>query len=127
TVSLLTEEVRSYFSQQGDFITIVAYEDGSARAVITRPGRKPEPYPHGSPVGRRESRQALFEGRLRVGGAHALLGAVYHTEVNVFPPEIDLVNLHMIGRGALMACDVDNGYTLIPLLLRRVSPTIALE
>jgi hypothetical protein len=99
----------------------VVYEDGSARAVIDRPGRPGVNYGPGSPTGNRPTTTQPYEGRLSLPGRSALLYLVYGGETKVAPAEFELVNVRLKGSEAFLTADFDDGVNLTPILLRRVS------
>ncbi|MBX3475114.1 MAG: hypothetical protein KF754_12080 [Planctomycetes bacterium] len=117
----LTPALRKHFNQPGqDQLLLVAYSDGSTRMVVTRPGRAELAYAPDTPLAGPSASQ-LYEGRFTLEGRIAYATLVFGEGVVAAPPEVDLVNLRTVAGGALLSAQRDDGVTLTPMLLRRVS------
>lgn len=123
----LSEAIADHFKQTFELFTLVAYEDGSARAFISG---QTENYEYGpdAPLGRGKHWTTLFEGRLSLKGREGLLRAVF-AGVNKFKfAEVVLENVEVTPNGAFMLVQATTGkLNSESLLLRRISRNCALE
>lgn len=117
----VTSELKEHFAAAEQTLLLVVYADGSARALLRRPGRAPVVHGAGSPTGNQPSTDQCYEGRASVSGRNALLRLVYADEENSSPARFELVNLRLPAQGALLSADIDDGLELTPLLLRRTT------
>jgi hypothetical protein len=117
----LTESIRDHFKTEGDTITLVVYDDGSARALLDKPKREPLDYLADTPFGETRSTGQAYEGRVSIGGRNGLLYLVFADQVKAAPPEFELANVNLAAGGAFLAADIDDGLNLTPILLRRVT------
>lgn len=122
-----SDEIAAHFVGHSESITLVLYTDGSARALLHRPGRQPVNYGAASPMGNRAVHVQMFEGRLSVAGRNGLLYSVYGAGLKVAPQEFELANVKQHADGALLAADLDDGINYTPILLRRVNRVIAVD
>ena len=120
----LTDPIREHFSVQGkDWLTLVIYDDGSARAFISGSGRAVS-YGPATPLGQGDTDAWLFEGRASLKGGVGLLNLVYAAGAKGAPREMEFVHLKAIAGGALLSLDLDDGVHLRPMLLRRQRRTV---
>lgn len=122
-----TDEVLRHFAHKGDTLTLVIYDDGSARAFIRRSVRPGVARLADSPLGGTRSATQLYEGRITLRGRAGLLSEVYAHDGTPGPAEVEFVNVEQQGNGALLVADLDDGVNLTPILLRRASRLIACE
>jgi hypothetical protein len=120
----LSDPLRAHFANaKADALTLAGYADGSARMILDRAGRAAIPYGPDTPPGADGTKQ-LYEGRYSEKGRIAYAALVYAEGKTVAPADVDLVNVRLLAGGALLAADLDDGVTLRPVLLRRVSRLI---
>jgi hypothetical protein len=120
----LSDPLRAHFANaKADALTLAGYTDGSARMILDRAGRAAIPYGPDTPPGADGTTQ-LYEGRYSEKGRIAYAALVYAEGKTVAPADVDLVNVRLLAGGALLAADLDDGGTLRPVLLRRVSRLI---
>ncbi|MCC6573138.1 MAG: hypothetical protein IT462_05040 [Planctomycetes bacterium] len=121
----LDDAMIKHFAPGGDWLTLVLYEDGGARAVL-RSAKEFYEYGPDSPVGMGKHSVLLYEGR---AGATAKAGAF--TQVfapkGASSPRIDLANLVLPAGGALLSASIEEGAALRPILLRRCSRLVMTE
>ncbi len=120
-------EAKAHFGHKGDTLTVVIYDDGSARAFIRRAQRPALARPADSPLGGTASATQLYEGRITLRGRAGLLNEVYAHEGTPGPADIEFANVQRLGQGALLTADIDDGVNLTPILLRRASRLTACE
>lgn len=121
----LSDALKSHFATAGDRITLVMYDDGSARALLARPGRQAHAYGPATPLAGQSTTTQLYEGRISLKGRNGLLGLVFGEGRSLAPMEIEFANVAQAARGAMLRLDVDDGHVLTPMLLRRVTPLVA--
>ena len=117
----LTDEVKAHFATKGEQLTLVLYDDGSARAILDRPAREPVNYGADSPFGAVAVRRQGYEGRVSLPGRSALMYLVFANGSKSAPTEWELANVKLAAGDAFLSADVDDGVNFTPLLLRRVS------
>lgn len=120
----LGDPLWNHFSKDGESLTLVFYEDGSARAMLSQPQRKAHTFNRNTPMGGKSSHKLLYEGRVSLKGESALLYLVFGKGIDAEPSEIELAKLVLAGDGALLSASVDDGINLTPVLLRRVNRLI---
>ncbi|MCC6466290.1 MAG: hypothetical protein IT463_13205 [Planctomycetes bacterium] len=121
----LGEALTTHFAADGDRLTLVLYEDGSARAMLARPGRQTHTCGPATPLAGRNTATQLYEGRVSLKGRNGLLALVFGEGRVLSPGEVEFANVGQLARGALLRLDLDDGEVLTPMLLRRVSPLLA--
>jgi hypothetical protein len=117
----LSEQVRNHFKTDGDTITLVVYEDGSARALLDKLKREPLEYHADTPFGEIKSTRQAYEGRVSISGRNGLLYLAFADQVKAAPSEFELANVQLAAGGAFLAADIDDGLNLTPILLRRMT------
>ncbi len=117
----LSETVRGHFSVAGDTFLLVIYADGSGRAIIRKPKRKPVNIGAANPLGNVAHTDQLYEGRVSIKGRSALMYAVFTGGEPVSPAEFELANLDIKASGTLLGAHIDDGVQLTPILLKRTS------
>ncbi|MCB9896281.1 MAG: hypothetical protein H6839_17765 [Planctomycetes bacterium] len=117
----LSDEIRAHFTAKADQLTIVLYDDGSARALLDRPGREPVNYGADSPFGNVPTTKQAYEGRVSLAGRSALMYLVYANGAKSAPTEWELANVKLTAGDAFLLADIDDGVNFTPILLRRVS------
>ncbi|MCA8911715.1 MAG: hypothetical protein KDB82_08415 [Planctomycetes bacterium] len=120
----LDEEIQAHFRDMKDTLTLVVYDDGSARAVIDKPGREPITYPVDHPFGACKSTRQPYEGRVSIEGRNALLYLVYGKAGKSAPEQFELANVKLAANGCFLVADIDDGLNLMPILLRRINPLV---
>jgi hypothetical protein len=121
-VAHLDGPVGRHFEGRGSRLTLVLYEDGSARAMLRQ--RNSRNFGHGSPTGNARTDLQMYEGRISLRGSNGLLYPVFKAGQDVTPPELDLVNVNYRVGEALLTLDYDDGLLLTPMMLRRTSRLI---
>jgi hypothetical protein len=120
----LNDPIRNHFNNaKSDTLTVVAYSDGSTRMIVNRPGRPALKYAANAPASGTSTMQ-MYEGRFSVEGRIAYATLAFGQGQTIAPPEVDMVNVRQLAKGALLSADLDDGVTLTPLLLRRASRLI---
>ncbi|MBK8207265.1 MAG: hypothetical protein IPK87_10840 [Planctomycetes bacterium] len=117
----LSEAVRGHFSAAGDTFLLVIYADGSGRAIIRKPKRKPVNLGAPTPLGNVAHTDQLYEGRVSIKGRSALMYAVFTGGEPVSPAEFEFANLDIKAGGTLLGAHIDDGVQLMPILLKRTS------
>lgn len=120
----LDDSIRGHFDREGETLTMVLYDDGSARAILDKPGRELLEYSADTPFGATSSTLQAYEGRLTLQGRSALMYLVFAGGVKSAPPEFEFANVNLAADGAFLVADLDDGLNLTPLMLRRVSRLI---
>lgn len=117
----LTETIRGHFNASGDTFLLVIYADGSGRAIIRKPKRKPVNLGAATPLGNSAHTDQLYEGRVSLKGRSALMYAVFTGGEAVSPAEFEFANLDIKAGGTLLGAHIDDGVQLVPILLKRTS------
>jgi len=120
-VTLLDKSIHEHFATQGESITLVVYDDGSARAFLDRPGRDALEYTADTPLGEGKSTRQCYEGRVSISGRNGLLYLVYADQVKSAPPEFELANVKLAAGDRFFTADLDDGLNLTPILLRKIT------
>lgn len=120
----LDTEIQGHFENMGDTITLVVYDDGSARAIIDKPNRTPIQYPANHPFGSTTSTRQPYEGRVSVEGRNALLYLVFEDRDKAAPEQFELANVKLAANECFLVADIDDGLNLTPILLRRINPLV---
>ena len=120
----LDTEIQGHFENMGDTITLVVYDDGSARAIIDKPNRTPIQYPANHPFGSTTSTRQPYEGRVSVEGRNALLYLVFEDGDKAAPEQFELANVKLAANECFLVADIDDGLNLTPILLRRINPLV---
>ena len=117
----LDDDIRAHFKAKGEQLTIVLYEDGSARAMLDRPAREPVNYGADSPFGNVATTRQAYEGRVSIAGRSALMYLVFANGAKSAPAEWELANLKLTAGNAFLVADIDDGVNFTPILLRRTT------
>ena len=123
----LSDAITDHFKQKFELLTLVAYDDGSARAFIS--GQR-DTYEYGTdaPLSKGKHWTTLFEGRVSFKGREGLLRAVFGGANKFKFDDIVLENVEVTLNGAFMFTQATTGKLKgESLLLRRVSRNIAQE
>jgi hypothetical protein len=121
----LSDEVSRYFDQKEETITLVIYEDGSARAIVKL--AQTLKYDAESPLGKSSQPYLLLEGRASARGKNALLSPVFQGNNKLAFTEIDISGFGVTANKAFAYGEAAYGKTDKSLLLRRVSRNVAFE
>lgn len=121
-INALDKPIIEHFQHKGAWLTIVLYDDGSARALLDQGGREGVNHGAASPFGDRETNRLAYEGRVSVTGRNGLMYLVYADEAKSAPPEFELANVKLAGGESFLLADLDDGINLTPIVLRRVNP-----
>ena len=121
-INALDKPILEHFQHKGAWLTIVLYDDGSARALLDQGGREPVNHGAATPFGNRATSAQAYEGRVSVTGRNGLLYLVYASEAKSAPPEFELANVKLAGGESFLLADLDDGINLTPIVLRRVNP-----
>ncbi len=123
----LSDAITDHFTQKYELLTLVAYEDGSARAFISGQGENYE-YGPDAPLSQGKHWTTLLEGRISLKGREGLLRAVFAGSNKFKYAEVVLENVEITANGAFMFAQATTGKLKSEsLLLRRVSRNVALE
>lgn len=120
----LDTEIQAHFEDMTDTLTLVVYDDGSARAIIDKPGRTPIQYPADHPFGRTTSTRQPYEGRVSVEGRNALLYLVFEDNDKAAPEQFELANVKLAANECFLVADIDDGLNLTPIMLRRINSLV---
>jgi len=123
----LSGAIMDHFKQKFELLTLVAYDDGSARAFIS--GQQ-DNYEYGpdAPLSQGKHWTTLFEGRVSFKGREGLLRAVFGGANKLKFDDILLENLEVTPNGAFLFAQATTGKLKgESLLLRRISRNVALE
>jgi hypothetical protein len=123
----LDEDILAHFKSAPETLTIVVYEDGSARAIINKPERTPVNFGPDSPLGDVTTTRQLYEGRVSLRGRNGLFYAVYDSNESVAPQEFELANVKLHAGDTFLVADIDDGMQLTPILLKRTSRLVELD
>lgn len=123
----LNEEITGHFDAAVTTLTVIVYEDGSARAVIDKPGRTPVNFGPASPLGNVNTTRQMYEGRVSLRGRNGLFYAIYDREETVAPQEFELANVKLHASDTFFVADVDDGMQLTPILLKRTSRLVEFD
>ena len=118
----LDADIRAHFEKMGETITLVVYDDGSARAILDKPSREPIKYRADHPFGASTGTRQPYEGRLSIEGRNALLYLVYGENRQAAPEQFELANVKLAAGDCFLLADIDDGLNLTPILLRRINP-----
>ncbi len=121
----LSEELRAFFAQTGESLTVVIYEDGSARGML-KTAQKFN-YDADTPLGKGQFPWLLLEGRATRRGKSALLAPVFSASNKLPFAEFEISGFGLTTNKAFMFGEANDGKNDWTMLLRRVTRNAALE
>ncbi|MCB9933112.1 MAG: hypothetical protein H6841_06810 [Planctomycetes bacterium] len=121
-INALDKPILEHFQSGGTRLTLVLYDDGSARALLDQVGREPVNHGAASPFGDIETTAQAYEGRVSIAGRTGLLYLVFADQAKSAPAEFEFANVKLAAGESFFLADIDDGLNLTPILLRRVNP-----
>ncbi len=121
----LNEELRSYFTPAASTLTLVIYEDGSARGLLKT--AQTYKYEADTPLGKGQFPLLMLEGRATQRGKSVLMAPVF-TASNKLPfAEFEVSGFGLTTNKAFMYGEANDGKNDWPLLLRRITRNAAID